>query len=111
MEVNDHIFLILCWCKICEKCDFFLKARFKIVVYVIEITELKNPTRTSLGLEKSPSRAKSLKLLKKNVVELWFSLGHFQSPSKQLYLVNENWINACFSIIFPVGLKVNNTVA
>lgn len=45
----------------CEKCDFLLKARFKIVVYVLEITELKNSTRTSLGLEKSPSRAKSLK--------------------------------------------------
>ena len=61
VEVNDHIFLILCLCKMCEKCDFFLKARFKIVVYVLEITEEKNSTRTSLGLGKSPSRAKSLK--------------------------------------------------
>nr|DAM00821.1 MAG TPA: hypothetical protein [Caudoviricetes sp.] len=53
--------IIFVSCKICEKCDFFLKARFKIVVYVLEITLLKISTRTSLGLEKSPSRAKSLK--------------------------------------------------
>lgn len=39
VEANDHIFLILYDCKMCEKCDFFLKARFKIMVYVIEITE------------------------------------------------------------------------
>lgn len=61
VEANDHIFLILYACKMCEKCDFFLKARFKIMVYVIEITEEKNSTRTSLGLEKSPSMDKSLK--------------------------------------------------
>ena len=103
--------IIFVSCKICEKCDFFLKARFKIVVYVLEITLLKISTRTSLGLEKSPSRVKSLKLLKKKLVELWFSLGHFKSPSKQLYLVNEYVISVCFSFIFPVALKVNNTVA
>lgn len=81
------------------------------MVYVLEITELKNSTRTSLGLEKSPSRSKSLKLLNKNLVELWFSLGLEKSPSKQLYLFNEIQLSACFSFIFPVGLKVNNTVA
>ena len=103
--------IIFVSCKICEKCDFFLKARFKIVVYVLEITELKNSTRTSLGLEKSPSRAKSLKLLKKKLVELWFSLGHFKSPSKQLYLVNEIQLSACFSIIKIVNKKLTSTVA
>lgn len=60
-EWKTIMIIIFVSCKICEKCDFFLKARFKIVVYVLEITELKNSTRTSLGLEKSPSRAKSLK--------------------------------------------------